>query len=274
MEKIFVVYLTMYSGDKLPKWYIGSSYEQKVLNGYNGSVKSKEFKDIYKSEQKVNKHLFKTRIISFHKTQQEAINEELRLHHKHNVVINKKYFNKSLASVNGFFGMNISGELHPMFGRTHSEKTKQKISEANSGKTHSIESKAKMSGENNHNFGKKLSKEHKQKISEANSGEKNINFGKAMSDKTKQKLSKTNLGRIWIKNLIENISKKINTSEFAEYEKLGWIKGRISFKISEAGRKSKTGKIWIKNLIKNTSKLINTSEFAEYEKLGWIKGRN
>lgn len=35
--KKFVVYLTMYSGNLLPKWYIGSSYEEKVLNGYNGT---------------------------------------------------------------------------------------------------------------------------------------------------------------------------------------------------------------------------------------------
>ena len=29
--KRYCVYLTMYSGDKLPKWYIGSTYEEKII---------------------------------------------------------------------------------------------------------------------------------------------------------------------------------------------------------------------------------------------------
>jgi len=48
----YVVYLTHYKGTKLPKWYIGSSNELKVKNGYNGSVKSKKYKKIYLKEQK------------------------------------------------------------------------------------------------------------------------------------------------------------------------------------------------------------------------------
>ena len=43
--KRYVVYLTRYSGGKLPPWYIGSSTEEKVLAGYNGSVKSKKWKN-------------------------------------------------------------------------------------------------------------------------------------------------------------------------------------------------------------------------------------
>ena len=35
--KTHVVYLTRYRGDKLPPWYIGSSFEENVLNGYTGS---------------------------------------------------------------------------------------------------------------------------------------------------------------------------------------------------------------------------------------------
>ena len=120
-SKKFVVYLTMYTGDKLPKWYIGSSSEDKVLNGYNGTILSKEYKEIYKLEQKENKHLFKTRILSYHETREEALVEELRVQKMHSVVKNSKYINMSYASINGYFGKPMKGvlvgEKNGMYGR-------------------------------------------------------------------------------------------------------------------------------------------------------------
>lgn len=101
LKKHYVVYLTYYLGDKLPPWYIGSSNEQRVMEGYNGSVKSKKYKDLYIKEQKENKHLFKTRILSYHKTREEALAEELRIQKLHNVAKNKNYFNESYAVKNG-----------------------------------------------------------------------------------------------------------------------------------------------------------------------------
>lgn len=53
------------------------------------------------------------------------------------------------------------GENNPMYGKHHTEETKNKISEAKKGK---------YCGENNHNYGKHHSEETKQKISEANKG--------------------------------------------------------------------------------------------------------
>ena len=35
-NKNYIVYLTMYSGNLLPQWYIGSTYEQRITDGYNG----------------------------------------------------------------------------------------------------------------------------------------------------------------------------------------------------------------------------------------------
>jgi len=66
--KKYIVYITKYKGNLLPPFYIGSSYEEKILNGYNGSIRSKKYKEIYKKEQKENKHLFITRILSYHET--------------------------------------------------------------------------------------------------------------------------------------------------------------------------------------------------------------
>ena len=120
-----VVYLTQYSGDKLPRWYIGSAFEDRVLNGYNGSVSSEKYGKIYRQEQKENKHLFKTRILSYHNTKEEALTEELRVQQMHNVVKSEKYFNESLASVNGMFGRDVSGENNPNYGKTANRITKE-----------------------------------------------------------------------------------------------------------------------------------------------------
>lgn len=70
------------------------------------------------------------------------------------------------------------GELNPMYGKHHSEETKQKLREAN--------------------LGKKLTPEHKAKLIAANTGRKKtpeeierirqLNLGKPMSSETKQKM--------------------------------------------------------------------------------------
>jgi hypothetical protein len=44
---IFCTYLTIYSGNKLPMFYIGSSTVKKVVSGYHGSVSSKIYKGWY-----------------------------------------------------------------------------------------------------------------------------------------------------------------------------------------------------------------------------------
>ena len=83
---------------------------------------------------------------------------------------------------------------HPMFGKTLSEETRKKISDAHMGKTYSDEYKQKLrdswtderrqqtrnrvSGENGFWFGKHFSEEHRTKISEALSGERNPMYGR------------------------------------------------------------------------------------------------
>lgn len=125
---MYCVYLTLYFGDKLPKRYIGSTSIKRIDTGYNGSIKSKEYKKIFLQEQQENKHLFRTRVLSRHNTRLEALIEELRLQTKYNVVKSNQYMNKSLASVNGYFGRDISGPAHPMYGKTLSGDARAKIS--------------------------------------------------------------------------------------------------------------------------------------------------
>lgn len=94
----YVVYITHYKVTKLPPWYIGSTSKEKIESGYNGSVASKEYKKIYIREQKDSKHLFKTRVLSYHKSREDAYIEEKRLQKMHSVVENDRYYNKSYAN--------------------------------------------------------------------------------------------------------------------------------------------------------------------------------
>lgn len=164
----------------MPKWYIGSSYEEKILKGYNGSVHSKKWKSIYKSEQKENKYLFKTRILSFHKSRTDAHFEELRLQKMHQVVKNVNYFNEAYAQPNGFFGRDVSGVSNPMFGKIMSQDTKDKIRIGNLG--------TKWTDEQKHNHSIRLSGVPKPKKSESMKGSGNSFYGKTHTLKNKSLL--------------------------------------------------------------------------------------
>ena len=61
---IYCTYLTVYTGNKLPLFYIGSSTVDKVNKGYHGSVKSKKYKQTWEEELTNNPSRFKTIILS------------------------------------------------------------------------------------------------------------------------------------------------------------------------------------------------------------------
>lgn len=124
----YCIYLTIYKGSKLPKRYIGSSSVDRVNKGYNGSIKSKIYKEIYKFEQLNNKHLFKTRILKRFYTHKEAIEAEKQLQLKYQVHRSPEYMNMSIANPHGYFGRNVDKEKHPFYAKSHNEETKQKIS--------------------------------------------------------------------------------------------------------------------------------------------------
>lgn len=166
---MYCVYLTIYFGNKLPRRYIGSSTVERIKSGYNGSIKSKKYKNIYLKEQIENKHLFKTRILSYHSSHEDAVKEEARLQLLYNAVKSDEYMNMAIASVNGCFGRDISGENHPMFNKTHSEETKLQISQKlkekyKTGELKSPFASLDFSGEANGFFGKAHSEETKQKM--------------------------------------------------------------------------------------------------------------
>lgn len=153
----FCVYLTIYSGNKLPPFYVGSSSVDKVMRGYKGSVSSRRYKATWRSELKNNPHLFKTSVVKTFKTRELALEWENKIQKKLNVVENPLYCNLWYAC--GIFGYSNGGKAHPFYGkklwtndnpnpfkgRKHTSETKAKISAANKGRKAPEESRMKMS---------------------------------------------------------------------------------------------------------------------------------
>lgn len=94
---MFCVYLTKYSGKKLPPYYLGSSSIRRIAAGYLGSVSSKKWKQAWLEETRNNRHLFTVEILSQHATREEALTEELRLQLELDVVKDERYANSALA---------------------------------------------------------------------------------------------------------------------------------------------------------------------------------
>lgn len=125
----FCVYWTFYFGERLPKYYIGSSNIEKIKAGYSGSIRSKKYKKIFDIEKKENPELFYTIILETSNDRKEMLNLEHDFQILNNVVKSEKFMNMSFATKNGYFGRNVSGKNNPMFGVKRDEKWKKQHSE-------------------------------------------------------------------------------------------------------------------------------------------------
>lgn len=112
----YVTYFTIYTGNKLPPFYIGSTSIERHLAGYHGTVLSKKYKKIYNEELENNPELFDSCVIDVFYTREEALACELYYQKLHDAVKSDRFFNMSFAAPNGSFGRDVKGKNHPLYG--------------------------------------------------------------------------------------------------------------------------------------------------------------
>ena len=106
---IYCTYLTVYRGNKLPQFYIGSTTTSRINSGYKGSVSSSRYKRVWKDEIKNHPELFHTKILTTHATRQEALNRELKFQQQLKVASSPMYVNMAYAQINGCCGVSTKG---------------------------------------------------------------------------------------------------------------------------------------------------------------------
>lgn len=191
----YCTYLTIYSGNKLPPFYIGSTSIYKIKAGYVGSVSSMKYESTWRLEKRTNPHLFKVKIIKTFETREDAIDHEIFLQKSLDVVRNPLYTNLVIAGAN--FG-GLSGKDSPMYGKIVSEETREKLRIANRNRDYvaSEATRKKISiansGENNYWYGKSLPEEIREKIRQTLTGRP----GTPHTEESKKKISEGNKGRI------------------------------------------------------------------------------
>lgn len=152
----------------------------------------------------------------------------------------------------------LHGEKNGMFGKTHTEEAKQKISEA----------QKLIVGDKRHNYGKKLSKEHRKNLSNSvkllRIQEKNPFYGKHHTEENKKKMSERMIGNIPVTRkaiLINNIEYN-SISQASKYLNinLSTISNRVKnikfenykYKDEQNNKKIISTKISINNILYNS----------------------
>ena len=204
---IYCTYLTVYTGNKLPPFYLGSTSVDNINKGYRGSVASKNYKSIWKQEIASHPELFKTIILTKHETREEAMERELVFQEAFTVARNPMYIN--MAHANGKFFTSgpptpetIAKRVAARTGKKQSPEHKAKISAAKKGKKQSPETIAKKVAAQT---GKKRSPETIAKMSAAQTGKKRTpeakakigaaNTGNKLSPEHKAKIAAAKTGK-------------------------------------------------------------------------------
>lgn len=159
----YCTYLTVYTGNLLPPFYIGHTTVKNVERGYHGSVSSQKYKAIWKQELTEHPHLFKTHILTRHLSRKEATIQEAHFHKMLNVRAHPLHINMANGSDEFFqegpLQQHVRDNLRKIkTGRqlsesakqklralTRSDETKRKIAIANSKRVITEETRARLS---------------------------------------------------------------------------------------------------------------------------------
>ena len=185
------VFHTVYETTNLinGKYYIGKHSTSDPNDDYLGSGTT-----LNRAVKKYGIENFSKTILAIFNTEQEALDYEEILVTIEFIKSNNNY---NLVVGGGCFG---SGDNHPLFGKTHSNETKKKMSDS-------------LKGENNPLFGKTHSNETKKKMSEANKGKKSPFFRRTHLEESRKKISDSKKGEnhpLFGKNRSEETKKKIS----------------------------------------------------------------
>lgn len=184
----------------------------------------------------------------------------------YNHVVSAKYKTQSKIHKERLIKSRL-GEKNGMYGKHHSEKTKIKISEKNSGRQWTNEQKLAQS---NRLKGRQFSSEHKTNLSkslkEAYSNPdlrlliSNKLKGRPKSEETKRKISEKNSGKIRSEETKQKISNSLKGVLRTDEQKLNYSK-------------SASNRIWYTNGKENkTCNKNDTIKIAKLESLGYYRG--
>lgn len=179
-EEAYCVYLTVYRGNKLPPFYIGSTSVKNLESGYKGSVTSRKFGEVWKKETRDNPQLFSVKIVKKFSDRKVALDWEKKAHVRLSVIKNPLYIN--LWTAGGIFGYSVKGKDHPFYGkklwtdknpnpfkgRQHTSTTKKIISDKAKQRKASDETRKKMSKFQSSRVRERCSEDKKRKIGDAN----------------------------------------------------------------------------------------------------------
>ena len=186
-------YTYMVTNNKNGKVYVGShSWKGEGLDpNYYGSGIA-----ITAAVKKYGKKNFQVEVLYYYDTVEECRKDEERILTEYNVRDCPHSYNIKNGAV-GWTSEDMKGKNNTMYGKHHTDKTRQKIARANKGLKRSEEFKRKLSRAN---IGKALSDETRQKIARANKGktlsdEHRKNLSQAMKRKTASKEYRQKLSR-------------------------------------------------------------------------------
>ena len=223
------------------KVYVGShSWKgEGIDHNYFGSGTA-----ITRAVKKYGKENFQVEVLYYYDTVEECRKDEERILTEYNVRDCPHSYNCKNSAI-GMTSEDMTDEIRQKLsqankGKTISDETRQKISQTLKGKTFSDETRKKLSQANK---GKTFSEEHRKKLSQAHKGKRGKgtpNYGKKFSEEHRQKLSQAkNYKKVPVVAIDKNGKVKIFESIIECARKLNLHRGNIYQCLN--GRQNHTG---------------------------------